>query len=146
MCKFGTSTTQKYSKWSAGISSLKNYVISKKIRRLKHNIKIVRSGEDYITRSFIICAPHQLLIFGWSNQEWEWQGVCHVRETGAYRVMVGRPEGKRQLWRPRHRWEDNINPLNAELNPIRHLLALAGAHHFVDVSRIRVKVGLHEVG
>jgi hypothetical protein len=30
-----------------------------------------------------------------------------------------------------------INPLNAELNPIRHLLALAGAHHFVDVSRIR---------
>jgi hypothetical protein len=31
-----------------------------------------------------------------------------------------------------------INSLNAELNPIRHLLALAGAHHFVDVSRIRV--------
>jgi hypothetical protein len=33
-----------------------------------------------------------------------------------------------------------INPLNAELNPIRHLLALAGAHHFVHVSRIRVNV------
>jgi hypothetical protein len=32
-----------------------------------------------------------------------------------------------------------INPLNAELNPICHLLALAGAHHFVDVSRIRFK-------
>jgi hypothetical protein len=31
-----------------------------------------------------------------------------------------------------------LNPLNAELNPIRHLLALAGAHQFVDVSRIRV--------
>jgi uncharacterized Fe-S cluster-containing protein len=31
-----------------------------------------------------------------------------------------------------------INPLNAELNPIRHLLALAGARHFVNVSRIRV--------
>ena len=31
-----------------------------------------------------------------------------------------------------------INPLNAELNPIRHLLALAGAHHFVHVSRVRV--------
>ena len=30
-----------------------------------------------------------------------------------------------------------INPLNAELNPIRHLLALAGAHHFVHVSRVR---------
>jgi hypothetical protein len=31
-----------------------------------------------------------------------------------------------------------VNPLNSELNPIRHLLALAGAHHFVDISRIRV--------
>jgi hypothetical protein len=31
-----------------------------------------------------------------------------------------------------------LNHLNAELNPIRHLPALAGAHHFVDVSRIRV--------
>jgi hypothetical protein len=27
---------------------------------------------------------------------------------GAYRVSVGKPEGKRQLERPRHRWEDNI--------------------------------------
>jgi uncharacterized membrane protein len=31
-----------------------------------------------------------------------------------------------------------VNRLNTELNPIRHLLALAGAHHFVDVSRIMV--------
>jgi hypothetical protein len=27
---------------------------------------------------------------------------------GVYRVFVGRPEGKRPLARPRHRWEDNI--------------------------------------
>ena len=32
-----------------------------------------------------------------------------------------------------------FNPLNAELNPIRHLLALIGAHHIVHVSRVRVK-------
>jgi hypothetical protein len=25
-----------------------------------------------------------------------------------YRVLVGRPEGKRSLGRPRHRWEDSI--------------------------------------
>ena len=31
-----------------------------------------------------------------------------------------------------------VNPLNAELNPIRHLLALVGARHFVHVSRITV--------
>jgi hypothetical protein len=32
-----------------------------------------------------------------------------------------------------------LNPLNAELNPICHLLALLGAHHILHVSRIRVK-------
>ena len=32
-----------------------------------------------------------------------------------------------------------INPLNAELNLISHLLELVGAHHIVHVSRIRVK-------
>ena len=32
-----------------------------------------------------------------------------------------------------------LNPLNAELNPIRHLLALVGDRHIVHVSRIRVK-------
>jgi phosphatidylserine synthase len=37
-----------------------------------------------------------------------------------------------------------FNPLNAKLNPICHLLALAGAHHFVHVSRIRVKKIEHE--
>jgi hypothetical protein len=25
-----------------------------------------------------------------------------------HRVLVGKPEGKRPLWRPKHRWEDNI--------------------------------------
>jgi hypothetical protein len=28
-----------------------------------------------------------------------------------------------------------INPLNAELNPICHLLALLGAHHILHISR-----------
>ena len=41
-------------------------------------------------------------------------------------------------------WRDStvstsVNPLNAELNPNRHLLSLVGARHFVHVSRIRVK-------
>jgi len=32
-----------------------------------------------------------------------------------------------------------VNPLNAELNPICHLLVLLGAHPIFHVSRIRVK-------
>ena len=34
----------------------------------------------------------------------------------------------------------SINPLNPELNPICYLLALLGAHHFLHISRIRVKL------
>jgi hypothetical protein len=29
-------------------------------------------------------------------------------KRGAYRILVGRPEGKRPLGRPRRRWVDNI--------------------------------------
>ena len=35
---------------------------------------------------------------------------------------------------------DPINPLKPELNSICYLLALLGAHHFLHVSRIRVKL------
>jgi hypothetical protein len=35
--------------------------------------------------------------------------VARMKERrGVYRVLVGRPEGKRPLGRPRLRWEDNI--------------------------------------
>jgi hypothetical protein len=34
----------------------------------------------------------------------------------------------------------DVKPLNAELNPICHLLALLGAHHILHVSRIRVNI------
>ena len=39
-----------------------------------------------------------------------WAGhVARIGEwRGVYRVSVGKPEGKRPLWRPRGRWEDNI--------------------------------------
>ena len=30
-------------------------------------------------------------------------------EKGVYRVLVGKPEGRRPLGRPRHRWVDNIS-------------------------------------
>ena len=39
-----------------------------------------------------------------------WAGhVVRVGEgRGVYRILVGKPEGKRPLGRPRRRWEDNI--------------------------------------
>ena len=37
-------------------------------------------------------------------------GACGAYGGGerVYRVLVGRPEGKRPMGRPRRRWEDNI--------------------------------------
>jgi hypothetical protein len=39
-----------------------------------------------------------------------WAGhVAHMgEERKVYRVLVGKPEGKRPRVRPRHRWEDGI--------------------------------------
>jgi hypothetical protein len=40
------------------------------------------------------------------------EGAGHVARIeegrGIYRVLVGRPEGKRPLERPRRKWDDNI--------------------------------------
>jgi hypothetical protein len=33
-------------------------------------------------------------------------GTNGVKRKG-YRILVGKPEGKRSLGRPRHKWEDN---------------------------------------
>jgi len=37
-------------------------------------------------------------------------GACSAYgdKRGVYRVLMGKPEGKRPLGRPRRRWEDNI--------------------------------------
>ena len=35
--------------------------------------------------------------------------MAHMEEgSGVHRVLVGKPEGKRPLGKPRRRWEDNI--------------------------------------
>ena len=60
------------------------------------------------------------------------------------RVSVGRLEVVIYFGRFTCRWENNIrmgfNLLNDELNPTCYLLALLGAHHFLHVCRIRVKL------
>jgi hypothetical protein len=44
------------------------------------------------------------------SRKTRWAGhVARMTEgRGVYRVLVGRPEGKRPVGRPRRRWEDNI--------------------------------------
>ena len=45
-----------------------------------------------------------------NSRRMRWAGhVARMGERrGVYRVFVGKPDGKKPLGRPKHRWEDNI--------------------------------------
>jgi len=51
------------------------------------------------------------------SRRMRWAGhVAHVGEgRGVHRVLVGKPEGKRPLGRPRRRWEDSIKMIIREV-------------------------------
>jgi hypothetical protein len=42
------------------------------------------------------------------RMRWAGHVACMGEVRGAYNILVGRPEGRRPLGRPRRRWEDNI--------------------------------------
>jgi hypothetical protein len=42
------------------------------------------------------------------RMRWAGNVACMGERNGLYRVLVGKPEGKRPLGRPRHRLEDNL--------------------------------------
>jgi hypothetical protein len=46
---------------------------------------------------------------------WAGHVACMGEGTGVYRFLVGRPEGKRPVRRPRCRWEDNIKMILWEI-------------------------------
>jgi hypothetical protein len=56
----------------------------------------------------IYSSPDIVMVIKARRMRWV-RHVAHMGEgRGVYRVLVGKPEGKRPLGRPRHRWEDNI--------------------------------------
>jgi hypothetical protein len=40
---------------------------------------------------------------------WTWHGTRMGQKRNAYRLLVGKPEGKRPVRGPRHGWVDSIN-------------------------------------
>jgi len=42
------------------------------------------------------------------RMRWEGHVACMGDGRGVHRLLVGKPEGKRSLGRPRRTWEDNI--------------------------------------
>jgi len=55
----------------------------------------------------LYCSPITVPVI--KSRRMRWAGhVAHKGEgRGMYRVLVRKPEGKRPMGRPRHRWEDN---------------------------------------
>jgi hypothetical protein len=55
----------------------------------------------------LYCSPSIIRII--KSRRVRWAGhVTRMGEKSAYRILVGKPEGKRPLGRPRHRWDNNI--------------------------------------
>ena len=53
-------------------------------------------------------SPNIVRVIKSRRMRWAGHVACMGEERGAYRVLVGKPEGKRPLGRPRRRWVDNI--------------------------------------
>ena len=52
--------------------------------------------------------PNIVRVIKWRRMRWAGH-VAHMgEERGVYRVLVGKPEGRRPLGRPGRRWVDNI--------------------------------------
>jgi hypothetical protein len=53
-------------------------------------------------------SPNIVRVIKSRRMRWTGHVVCMGEGRYVYRVLVGRPEGKKPLGRPRSRWEDNI--------------------------------------
>jgi hypothetical protein len=53
-------------------------------------------------------SPNIVGVIKWRRMRWTGHVVCTGERKGVHRVLVGKPEEKRPLERPRGRWEDNI--------------------------------------
>ena len=53
-------------------------------------------------------SPNIVRVIKSRRTRWAGHVACLSEKRGVYRILVGKPEGKRPLGRPRRRWEDNI--------------------------------------
>jgi hypothetical protein len=53
-------------------------------------------------------SPNIVRVIKWRRMRWAGHVACMGEESGVYRVLVGKHEGRSPLGRPRCRWVDNI--------------------------------------
>ena len=65
------------------------------------------------------------------RMRWAWHVALMGEGRGVYRVLVGKPEEKRPLGRPRCRWEDNIKMALQEVG--------CGSMDWIELAQDRVR-------
>jgi len=53
-------------------------------------------------------SPNIVRVIKSRRMRWAGHVACMGERRGVYRVLVGKPEGKKPLGKPRSKWEDNI--------------------------------------
>ena len=53
-------------------------------------------------------SPNIVRVIKWRRMRWAGHVARMGEERGVYRLLVGKPEGRRPLGRPRRKWVDNI--------------------------------------
>jgi len=80
--------------------------------------RIFRPSRDEVTGEWrrlhneelndLYCSPNIVRVIKSRRIKWAGHVARMGEERGVYRVLVGKPEGRRPLGRPRRRWVDNI--------------------------------------
>jgi hypothetical protein len=128
------------------------------LRPKKMNHQVPSNVDNFLTSRVIYCFSRRKVSQGvtrmyeqydgsrtkWSSCAQSTESDCVVCSWTWYLFALGKADPP-FLWPATYvfqffyMWDNAVNPLNPELNPICYLLALLGAHRFLHVSRIRVK-------
>jgi len=81
-------------------------------------LRVFRSKRDEVTGEWkklhneelrdLYSLPNIVRVVKSRRMRWAWHVARMGERRGVHMVLVGKPEGKRPLGRPRGRWEDNI--------------------------------------
>jgi len=84
-------------------------LIDKVVFRLNFAVFFIyMSSSSSSSLSDLYSLPNIVRVVKSRRMRWAGDVACMGEGRGVHRVLVGKPEGKKPLGRPRRRWEDNI--------------------------------------
>jgi hypothetical protein len=85
-----------------------NWVLSRRFGPKRDEVTGMRRKLHNVELRDLYSSPNIVQILKSRRIRWAWHVARMEEGRGVYRVLVGKPEGKRPLGRPRRSWEDNI--------------------------------------